>query len=143
MEYDKKYIGELLSLYEDGETSLEQEQELKTYFSFEKYDSDFEAYATLFKFFKSETHIQSESKKTVDKKSTNYFWINIAASICIVLGGIWYYKHYENQQELEEARLAFETTQNALNLLSINMNEGLEKLEYVEVFSQQKNKLIK
>ncbi|SDG57006.1 hypothetical protein [Psychroflexus sediminis] len=143
MELDKTYVEKLLKLYEEGETTLEQERALKSYFSNENYDSDFEAYALLFQFFEKESTSQSPPLKTKEKKTTHQFWINIAASICIVLGGVWFYNFYENQQELEEARLAFETTQNALNYLSINMNEGLEKLEYVEVFSQQKNKLIK
>lgn len=143
MELDKTYVSKLLSLYEDGETTLEQEQDLKTYFSSGNYDSDFEDYAILFKFFESESNTHFEGEISKEIKPSNYFWINIAASICIVLGGLWYYNHYVNQQELEEARLAFETTQEALNLLSINMNEGLEKLEYVEIFSTQKNKLIK
>lgn len=143
MEFNKSYISELLSLYEQGETTLDQERELKMYFSSGNYDSDFKAYATLFKFFEIESNTQFEGEIKTEKKSSRYFWINVAASICIVLGGVWFYTYYENQQKLEEVRLAFETTQNALNLLSINMNEGLEKLEYVEVFSQQKNKLIK
>lgn len=143
MELDKTYISKLLSLYEEGETSVEQERELKSYFSTENYDSDFKAFATLFQYFGEESKSVSPVLNTREKKSSRNFWINIAASICIVLGGFWYYNHYVNQQKIEQARLAFETTQNALNVLSFNMNEGLEKLEYVEVFSQQKNKLIK
>lgn len=143
MEFNKKHINQLLSLYEEGETTLEQERSLKTYFSSGNYDSDFEPYARLFKFYEDESTIQFKGKEATEKKSSPYFWIHIAASICIVLGGVWFYNYYDNQQKLEEARLAFETTQNALNLISINMNEGLEKLEYVEIFSQQKNNLIK
>lgn len=143
MEFNKDYISKLLDLYEDGETSLEQEQELKSYFSSQDYDKDFEAYARLFRFFEVESKTQTELQIPEVKKSSNYFWINIAASICIVLGGLWFYDYYMEQQEMKEARQAFETTQNALNLLSSNMNEGLEKLEYVEVFSAQKNKILK
>ncbi|NEV93359.1 hypothetical protein G3567_04240 [Psychroflexus sp. YR1-1] len=143
MELDKSYVEKLLKLYEEGETTLEQERELKSYFSSENYDSEFAAYARLFQFFEKESTSQSPPLQTKAKKTRYPFWINIAASICIVLGGVWFYDFYQDQQELEQARLAFETTQNALNFLSINMNEGLEKLEYIEVFSQQKNKLIK
>lgn len=143
MEFNKAYISELLDLYEEGETSLEQEKELKLYFSSEDYDRDFEAYALLFNFFKNESETQLEDKVENKKRSSKNLWINIAASICIALGGLWFYDYYETQQEMKEARQAFRTTQNALNLLSINMNEGLEKLEYIEVFNTQKNKIIK
>lgn len=143
MEYDKAYISKLLSLYEEGETTLDQEKELKMYFTSEHYDSDFEVYATLFKFFETESNTQFDEELKTEKNSPNFLWMNIAASIFIVLGVLWFYNYYDNQKELKEAKLAFETTQNALNLLSNNMNEGLEKLEYVEIFSTQKNKLIK
>lgn len=143
MEYDKAYISKLLSLYEEGETTLDQEKELKMYFTSEHYDSDFEVYGTLFKFFETEYNTQFDEELKTEKNSPNFLWMNIAASIFIVLGVLWFYNYYDNQKELKEARLAFETTQNALNLLSNTMNEGLEKLEYVEIFSTQKNKLIK
>lgn len=143
MELDKSYVEKLLKLYEEGETTLEQERELKSYFSSGNYDSDFEAYAFLFQYFEKESKTISPALESKEEKSSTYFWINIAASICIVLGGLWYYQYQHKQQELKEAKVAFETTQDALNLLSVNMNEGLEKLEYVEVFNSQKNKLIK
>ncbi|MBZ9778323.1 hypothetical protein LB452_05245 [Psychroflexus sp. CAK8W] len=143
MEFNKDYISELLNLYEEGETSLKQEQELKLYFSSEVYDKEFEPYAKLFKFFELESKTEMEDQVTGNEKTSSSFWINIAATLCIALGGLWFYDHYQTQQEMKEARQAFETTQNALNLLSSNMNDGLEKLEYVEVFRTQKNKLIK
>lgn len=143
MEYDKNYIRKLIGLYEEGETSLDQEKELKAYFSSKDYDREFEDYALLFRFFKQESTAKADQIPQPKTKPSNYFWINIAASICIVLGGLWFYEYYDHQQDLEKARQAFETTQTALNLLSHNMNEGLEKLEYIEVFSQQKNKILK
>lgn len=143
MESNKKYISKLLSLYEEGESTLEQEQELKAYFFSEAYDSDFEIYAMMFKSFEEESKTKYQGDLKTTKKSSNYFWINTAASICIVLGGLWYFKYQSDQQKMEDAKIAFEKTQNALNLLSKNMNKGLEKLEYVEVFSEQKNKIIK
>ena len=144
MELNKSHIKRLLDLYEEGETTLDQEQELNRYFSSGNYDSEFEAYAILFQYFGKASKTKAVSKFKPLKKNDSKFWLNIAASICIVAGGIWYYQyHNQQEQELEKARMAFEKTQNALNLLSMNMNEGLEKLEYVEVFSTQKNKILK
>lgn len=143
MELNKKYIAKLISLYENGESSLEQERELKTYFSSGDYDKEFEEYAMLFKFFESEAETNYDEEVVIPNTRSNFSWINIAASICIVVGGLWFYNYYSQQQELEEAKIAFEKTQDALNLLSHNMNQGLEKLEYVEVFSQKTNKILK
>jgi hypothetical protein len=143
MEFDNNYIRKLLTLYEDGETTLEQEQELRAYFSSDNYDSEFEVYAIMFKSFAMESKANYNGEVKTPKTFKAYSWINIAASICIIVGALWFYNYQAHQQELEKARVAFEKTQNALNLLSINMNKGLEKLEYVEVFSEQKNKIIK
>ena len=130
-------------MYEEGETTLEQEQALNEYFSSGDYDEEFEAYAVLFRFLQRDTEIISKQEIKPNKRLGTSIWLNVAATICIVLGGFWFYESYTQQKEIEKAKFAFETTQDALNLLSINMNQGLEKLEYVEVFSEQKNQLFK
>ncbi|AFU67242.1 hypothetical protein P700755_000186 [Psychroflexus torquis ATCC 700755] len=144
MDFSKAYITKLLDLYDDGETTLEQERDLKSYFASEFYDKDFEPYALLFSYFETESKTTSKVKLDVESPKPNKFlWLNIAASIVVVIGAVWFFTYYEKQQDMQEARIAFEKTQNALNFLSFNMNEGLEKLEYIEVFNTQKNKIIK
>ena len=144
MDFSEAYITKLLDLYDDGETTLEQERDLKSYFASESYDKDFESYAVLFSYFETELKTTSEVEISIQSPKPNKFlWLNVAASIVVILGGVWLFTYYEKQQDIQEARIAFEKTQNALNFLSYNMNEGLEKLEYIEVFSTQKNKIIK
>ena len=144
MDFSKANITKLLDLYDDGETTLEQERDLKSYFASESYDKDFESYAVLFSYFETELKTTSEVEISIQSPKPNKFlWLNVAASIVVILGGVWLFTYYEKQQDIQEARIAFEKTQNALNFLSYNMNEGLEKLEYIEVFSTQKNKIIK
>jgi hypothetical protein len=144
MDFSKAYITKLLDLYDDGETTLEQERDLKSYFASESYDKDFESYAVLFSYFETELKTTSEVEISIQSPKPNKFlWLNVAASIVVILGGVWLFTYYEKQQDIQEARIALEKTQNALNFLSYNMNEGLEKLEYIEVFSTQKNKIIK
>lgn len=145
MDFSKNNISRLLSLYEEGKTTLTEENLLKAYFKTNDYDSDFEAYALLFDYFdkESETTTELNIKPVESTSSFKHLWLNVAASILVILGGVWFYNYSFKQQNAEEARLAFEKTQNALNLISANMNKGLEQLEYVEVFAQEKNKLIK
>ncbi|WP_019038396.1 hypothetical protein [Psychroflexus tropicus] len=143
MEYDNKYIRHLLQLYEEGESSLEQEKELKAYFSSGHYDEAFKEYALLFQFFEAESGTQHPGEVVLPKQKSRFSWMNIAASICIIIGALWFYQYQVEQEKLAEARVAFEKTQNALNLISLNMNKGLEKLEYVEVFSEKKNEILK
>jgi len=143
MEFDRNYIRKLLNLYEEGESSLEQDADLKAYFSSGNYDEAFEEYALLFQFFEKESTTKYTTDGKLPEKSSKFSWMNIAASVCIIIGALWFYNYQSQQQELKEARLAFEKTQHALNLISFNMNKGLEKLEYVEVFSEKKNELLK
>jgi hypothetical protein len=144
MDFSKAYITKLLDLYDDAETTLEQERDLKSYFASESYDKDFESYAVLFSYFETESKTTSEVEVDLKPPKPNKFlWLNVAASIVVILGAVWLFTYYEKQQDIQEARIAFEKTQNALNFLSFNMNEGLEKLEYIEVFNTQKNKIIK
>ena len=144
MDFSKAYITKLLDLYDDGETTLEQERDLKSYFASESYDKDFEPYAVLFSYFETESKTTSQVEVDLQSSKPNKFlWLNVAASIVVILGAVWLFTYYEKQQDIQAARIAFEKTQNALNFLSYNMNEGLEKLEYIEVLNTQKNKIIK
>ena len=143
MEYSKNKIEQLLNLYEEGKTTLEEERFLKSYFASSRYDSDFEAYALLFKTFDKESSYTLKEELKTKTPSKNHSWMTIAASILVVFGTVWFYNYNEKLSEIEEAQLMFENTQQALNLVSQTMNTGLQKLEYVEIFSTHKNQLLK
>jgi len=60
MDFSKANITKLLNLYDEGETTLKQERDLKSYFASESYDKDFEPYALLFSYFETESKIISK-----------------------------------------------------------------------------------
>ncbi|WP_127845688.1 hypothetical protein [Psychroflexus aestuariivivens] len=144
MDFSKKYISKLLEKYDNGNSTLEEEQHLKTYFTEHDIASEFEVYRPLFAYFEQAKNLSYHSKWQPQRKvKMKPLWMKVAASFIVILGSVWLFNLYQEQQELKAAKMAFEETQQALKMISENMNQGLEKLEYVEVFSEQKNKLIK
>src|SRR5210317_755433 len=134
----------LIEKYENGETTLLEEQQLKTYFSQETVAPHLEVYKPLFQYFsltQSEQFtkdIPLEPKKTINL----YRWISVAA-VAIVMLGV-YFSTYNNTKTLEnlsnEERLAYNQTIEAFNLLSHNFNKGKENMFALNVMSNSLEK---
>lgn len=82
-------IDKLLQLYFDGESSLEQEEELKKYFLSDEVADEHKEFTMLFHFFDSQKQIKMEYTFTPPKreqKNIRFLWIaGAAASIFIAL----------------------------------------------------------
>ena len=81
-------IEKLLEKYDNGETTLKEEQQLKDYFSKETVPPHLEVYKSMFQYF---LHTQEE-QFTKDfplkpKKTINlYQWISVAAAVVLMFG---------------------------------------------------------
>lgn len=159
-------IEQLIDKYENGETTLQEEQQLKNYFSQETIAPHLEMYQPMFQYF-----IQTQKEQfTKDvplkpKKTINlYRWIAVAA-VAIVMMGI--YLQIDPQpkpktladltpQELIEYNEAkevmalvsskFTKASNnliALNMVSSNFDKGTKQLNYMGEFSKATNKFLK
>jgi hypothetical protein len=95
-------INKLVQKYFDGDTSLEEEQALKAYFSGDKIDEKLVKYAPIFHFLKVEKtvkisdelaakiesiSVEKQPKMTVVK--TDFYWLKLAASLTLLLIGTW------------------------------------------------------
>lgn len=144
MDFKHDTIAKLLSKYEQGKTTLAEEQHLKRYFAEQEIPAEFEVYRPMFAYFDQAKKTNYKSRWRPQRKvKLKPLWLKVAASFVVILGSVWLFNIYQEQQEMKAAKMAFEETQQALKMISENMNQGLKKLEYVEVFSQEKNKLIK
>ena len=80
-------IEHLLEKYENGETSLKEEQQLKDYFSQETVEPHLEMYKPMFQYFlvtKQERFTKDLPLKT--KKKFNYKWLSVAAVAVLMFG---------------------------------------------------------
>lgn len=82
-----KNIDEILERYFEGETSLEEEQVLRDYFSQPNINEEHKIYAPMFEFFiqEQESGIE-EITENKGKKRHLSVWISIAASIVLLVG---------------------------------------------------------
>ncbi len=148
MDYNKIEI--LIEKYFQGETSLAEEKELRSYFSSQNVAPHLEQYKAMFGYFsqaKFDLYTKDFPRQKIAKKT---MWISIAASTVVLLGMFAFYVN--NVQNLEvkndlgsydDPQEAFEQTQKALALLSQNVNIGIESVQYVQEYENAKNRVFK
>ena len=153
-------IEKLLEKYDNGETTLQEEQQLKNYFTKETVAPHLEVYKPMFQYFV----ITKEEQFTKDvplkprKTLALYKWISVAA-VAVLMFGV--YTQVNKPSELnDEQLLAYNQTMNALNLvssqfkkgndnmealglMSSSLNKGTENMAYINQFSNTTNKIFK
>ncbi len=136
----------LLEKYLQGETSIAEEKELRVYFSSEDVAQHLLQYKSLFNYFsfaqqeKSGIQIPLQSKKR-----SKAAWLSVAASVVILFGiGIaWFNSQPEDLGTYDNPEVAFRETQKALDLLSGNVNKGIESMQYVQTYEDAKSSVFK
>lgn len=158
-------IEKLLEKYNEAETSVKEEAQLRAYFNGDDVAPHLEHYKPLFQYFS----LAQEEQYTKDvplkpkKRTVFYQWISVAAVAVLMLsifipnwsGGQKSLADYsqEEQQMYLEAKEALAmlsnnfnqgtTSLNTLNVASKNFNVGLEKASHLTEFNQSTNKLLK
>jgi hypothetical protein len=121
-------IEALLEKYWNGETSLEEEKELKLLIA------EASGYAEEKAFFSGTTELallSSDLPLIVSRSSWTSHWAKIAAVFClfIISGSLW----YSHWQRLEQQR-AYEQVLEAFVLINNNLQLGTRSLEALEDF---------
>ena len=138
-------IDQLLAAYFEGETTLEQEAQLRDYFSGDAIASEHACYTPLFKALQVSKNEQMGGALTFPKQIKSRWWIGVAAAAVIVLSVTGYVYNNANTltQEEQEAVMAFNKSKEALFLLSKNFNKGTEELNHLNEFTKTTNKYFK
>lgn len=140
-------IEQLLEKYFDGETSITEENELKSYFSSSDVAQHLEQYKPMFGYFSTAKEQQFEQHIPLTAKKRKVAWISVAASVVVLLGaGTFAYFNYNQPQSqdlgtYDNPEIAFRETQKALSLLSNNVNVGVESVQYIEQYETTKAKV--
>ena len=137
-------IEKLLEKYENGETTIKEEQQLKNYFSQETVPPHLEMYKSMFTYFLQNE--QEQFTKDVPLKTKfkiNYKWISVAAVAVLMLG--FYFKsdiiNTEETYSDEEVQLAYNQMKSSLELISNKFNEGTASLDYLGEVDKGKQSL--
>lgn len=139
-------IEELVEKYLNAETSLQEEATLRDYFSSDNVAPHLEEYQVMFSYFqfsKDETYtktIQLESKNT---KRKNLKWLSVAASVVLLVSvyvGVTKYNEYKENERLEEK---YAQVENALKMLSANLNKGKSAFNNLYAYENTVNKIFK
>jgi len=129
-------IEELLEKYENGETTLEEEQVLKNYFSSDTVAPHLEMYKPMFVYFlvnKQEQFTKDIPLKT--KKVFNYKWISVAA-VAVLMLGIYFNRPVDScEADLVgtfcEPEEAFNEVTKSLAMISSHFNKGTSTVNYL------------
>ncbi|WP_100614825.1 hypothetical protein [Confluentibacter citreus] len=130
-------IEELLEKYENGETSLKEEQQLKNYFSQETVEPHLEIYKPMFAYFL--VNQQEQFTKDVPlstKKVFNYKWISVAAVVVIMLGIYLKSTIHNDLGTIQDPELAFNEVSKSLEMISKSFNKGTSTIGYLEEYDK-------
>lgn len=123
-------IEKLLEKYENGETSLKEEQVLKNYFSSDTVAPHLEMYKAMFTYFlvnQQEQFTKDVSLKT--KRNFNYKWISVAAVAVLMLG--IYFNQPNDVGTINDPKLAFNEVSKSLAMISSHFNKGTSTVNYL------------
>ncbi|WP_431107008.1 hypothetical protein [Winogradskyella poriferorum] len=136
-------IEKLIEKYNNAETTLVEEQQLRAYFTSDNVAPHLEHYKPMFVYFSQAQQEQYTKDVPLKPKRTKmYQWISVAAVTVLMLGLIIPKLLGPSQEELRQKELAMETynkTMEALSLVSIGMNEGKEQLNSLTLVSDNLN----
>lgn len=160
---DSNKIEELLSKYWNCETSIEEEEQLRAYFSGENIPEQFNEAATLFRYFsankKKELSDVSFNKNVLTKvkaggkgktRSLTFNTLRIAAGISVLVVAFWFVRQEVREsdpQEIEDTyndpKLAFEETKKALRMISRSFGNAEEQARKINLFNEAQEEIQK
>ncbi len=138
-------IKQLLDKYFEGTTSIQEEKELKQYFSSSNIAPELMQYQPAFGYFHHQKEIQTQKDIDLNSTSKNK-WLWMAASIVILLGvGFTFLKSQPtpNLGSFDNPELALEETHKALTLIAENLKQGKQKMQYIQEYENTKQYIFK
>ncbi|WP_417236028.1 hypothetical protein [Bizionia paragorgiae] len=130
-------IEKLLEKYDNGETTLQEEQQLKNYFSKETVAPHLEMYKPMFAYFSKSSKEQFTKQVPLKTKSSLYYkWLSVAA-VGVLMFGFFYNSSINNTDEYTQTEkdLAYQQVKESLHFVSKQLNKGTEKVSYLGIIN--------
>ncbi|WP_299390483.1 hypothetical protein [uncultured Gelidibacter sp.] len=138
-------IDQLLEKYDNAETTLAEEAQLRAYFAQEDIPPHLESYKLLFQYVSNSQ--QEQFTKTVPLQSNRKKvgqWVAVAAVAVLMLGAYFQVNQMNQKTTLDdlshEELLAYNQTIEVFSLVSSKLNKGTENLEAFKLVSTKLNK---
>ncbi len=136
-------IERLLVKYENAETTLKEEDALRTYFASNKVAPHLKEYQLLFNYFKTNTDETYTKKIILNTKIINNNWVRVAASLILLLSTYSGLNIFNDYNEKKQAAENLAQITNVLKLVSTNLNKGNQALKKLHVYEDSVNKIFK
>jgi hypothetical protein len=132
-------IEHLLEKYDNGETTLKEEQQLRAYFAQNDVAPHLESYRVMFQYFANTKQEQfTKDVPLQTKKYTLYKWISVAAVAVLMMTAYFQMNQKNTLADLNHDELmAYNETVRALNLVSSKLNQGATSLSVLDFASNQ------
>ena len=128
-------IDDLLEKYENGETTLKEEAQLKNYFKQETVAPHLEHYKAIFGYYT--VNQQETFTKNVPLNAKNKYnikWLSVAA-VAVLMVGIYFNRPKEDVITAAD-RLAYSQVKSYLELVSKTFNKGTAQVNYLGVINK-------
>ncbi|WP_034059409.1 hypothetical protein [Lacinutrix jangbogonensis] len=126
-------IENLLEKYENGETSLKEEQQLKDYFSSDTVAPHLEMYKPMFNYFLVNQEEQFTKQLPLQTKRVfNYKWLSVAA-VAVLMVSIFINNPLNlNAETISESdKIEINNAKEALAIMSKHLNQGTAQVSYL------------
>ena len=127
-------IEKLLEKYYEAETTLKEEKELKDYFSQSDVPTHLAEHKNMFNYFNESSLETSNRSIKLSSKTIALRWLSVAAMLVFFVSVFSLYQ--QNEAEKEEARLAYQETHKALELISKSLNKGTGAIAQLDNFNK-------
>ncbi|VXC07409.1 conserved hypothetical protein [Flavobacterium sp. 9AF] len=144
-----KLVEILLEKYLEGTSSIAEEKQLKAYFSSNEVATHLVQYKPLFGYFNNQKEEQfTKTLPLKTKKQSSVKWIGVAAAIVILFGTISYFYNNNDNSDADlgtysNPEKAFVETQKALEMLSEEVNHGVESVAILKEYDKTKKTIFK
>ncbi|HEY3405961.1 MAG TPA: hypothetical protein VGK59_21395 [Ohtaekwangia sp.] len=160
---DSKRIDELLNKYWNAETSLEEEQQLREYFTGSNIPEHLKETASLFRYFESNkkkslndiafdgnmiSHVNAPKRSKMARLVYNT--MRIAAGVAVLMVATWFIRdeiRKSTPQALvdtyDDPKLAFEETKKALQMISKSFGTAEDQARKINLFNEAQEEIQK
>ena len=130
-------IESLLEKHEEGQTTLQEEAQLKLYFTTETVAPHLEVYRSLFTYFVSDKQLSYQRPLPATRRNSNkYRWFASAAVVTIMFSAFMTLTSKDEFIKLSnEEQFAYNETLKAFDLISNQMHKGAVPLNALDMIS--------